>query len=183
MQGHYAKTECEYCEGEYTEGFNEDYCSEQCFFSRKGEKALNTIHNDHTKCSTCGRPRAEIELPKPDELFAIEYTYGSAYHLDDGEVSYEAFGQSESAKAAIGFRLSTENEDGGACLCGTIEKTGDGHFDLLGPIETEAILIRISERIKEAAIDGQREDWPSKGELLSTYEETEDLAYSVGVSL
>jgi hypothetical protein len=63
------------------------------------------------------------------------------------------------------------------------KRTGDGHFDVLGAIETDAILLRLRQRIKEAAIDGQREDWPSKGDLLRHYEQTEDLAYSIGASL
>jgi len=159
------------------------FCSEYCYHIHNGNSALNTVKNDHTKCSSCGRVRATVELPKPEEAFAVEEAYDGAYHVDSGEVTYDAFGQEESAKAAIGFRHPTTNEDGEACKCGTIARTGEGHFDVLGAIETDAILLRLRKRIKEAAIDGQREDWPSKGDLLRHYEQTGDLAYAVGASL
>lgn len=175
---------CKYCQSDFPlPGIQRDYCNEECLYRDKGEKALNTVHNEHTVCSTCGRIRAEVTPPKPDEAFAIDNAYGGAYFSDHDTVSFEAFGQEESAKASVGFRKATVHEQDGACVCGTLERTGDGHFDILHNLETFDTLLRIHQRIKDAAIDGQREDWPSKAELFKTYRETEDLAYSVGKAL
>jgi len=179
--------QCNVCKTRYEAGDGYDHaeniCSEWCYLKDKGQRALHHVQNDHRHCSSCGKQRATVELPKPDEAFAIDESYDGAFCVDDGEVTYEAFGQTESAKAAIGFRYPTPAEKDGSCECGQISRTGDGHFDVLGAIETDAILLRLRKRIKEAAIDGQREDWPSKGDLLRHYEQTEDLAYAVGASL
>lgn len=178
--------QCKVCKDSYEAGEGgpeRDLCSTRCYHRNQGEKALRTVYNDHTLCSTCGRKRAEVTLPKPDEAFAIDESYDAAWNVVDGQVTYENYGQQESAKASIGFRLPTIHEVDGHCRCGTMEKTGDGHFDVLGPVETDFILIQLRNRIKEAAIEGQRETWPSKGEMLRTFEETGDLEYSVGVSL
>lgn len=176
---------CGYCSDEYliANSVKGSYCSTECYHKHRGEKALNTFRWDHRKCSTCGRIRAEVEPPKPDEGFAVDgQAYDSAWHVEDGVVHYESFGQDESAEAAIGFRTATVNEEEG-CVCGTLERTGDGHFDVLHNVETFQTLLRVHKRIKEAAIDGQREDWPSKAALFRNLRESNDLAYSVGKAL
>jgi len=173
---------CLHCGEQFTlPGVDRDYCSERCYHTKQGAKALNTIRTDHTVCSSCGRIRASTEPPKPEEHFADKY--GGAYNTVDGDVTYDAFGQAESQQAAIGFRYPTDAESHGTCACGTMDKQGDGHFDVLHTVATEAYLLRLRDRIKEAAIDGQRETWPSRGVLLRVFRDTQDLEYAVGRAL
>jgi len=175
------QTTCSYC-GETTEDyFSPGYCSEQCYFREKGEKALNTVRTDHTRCSSCGRIRATTSPPKPEEAFAT--VVDGAFNRVDGDVTYDAFGQDESQQAAIGFRHPTDAEEQGICECGTMGKQGEGHFDVLNGVATDAYLLRLRDQIKEACIEGQRETWPARGDLLRIYHDTQDLEYAVGRAL
>jgi len=102
---------CAVCGDETENPIEGSFCSERCYHTKQGEKALNTVRTDHTVCSTCGRIRALTEPPKPEDAFAT--VVDGAFNSVGGVVTYDSFGQDESQQAAIGFRYPTDAEEQG----------------------------------------------------------------------
>jgi hypothetical protein len=66
-------SECQHCQSAYSHGYDGQYCSEECFHSRKGDKALNQLRQDHRLCGTCGGTLKNVEPPTED----WEHEHGS----------------------------------------------------------------------------------------------------------
>jgi len=55
--------DCKHCGDEIDVFYTPGYCSDECFYTFKGEKALNQVESDHTVCATCGSVIKTIEKP------------------------------------------------------------------------------------------------------------------------
>jgi len=48
------------------------FCSEYCYYASKGQKSLNRIKSDHTRCATCFRRVKTIERPPEGDSVIVE---------------------------------------------------------------------------------------------------------------
>lgn len=173
---------CKTCGTDYEHGLNGAYCSSDCFHRQKGKNILRDLKHDHTVCGSCGRVRAEVITPKPKEAFAIDWSYDSGYEAHaDGSSSFVNWGQEESHKSAIGFRIPTENEPDGCCKCGTIGKQDTHRF--LRDVEPERVCTLIYNRVRELYESEAIDRNPDESILRRTYQQESDMALAVGRSL
>lgn len=176
---------CKRCNDTFEIGYQRGYCSEECWYAYKGDKALNTIRHDHRLCGSCFRVRAEVEKPRPiDQDWYIDQPKDGTFTLNPEEdtVDFETFGQEESYEAAIGRRYPTPNEDeSGACLCGTIRTTEE--HDILRPIELDNVLARLFKRLCEKERDGELDNRPDRKTFLRSFKDTRCIEYAVGKAL
>lgn len=97
---------CSNCGQRFDNGYNDDYCSVNCLFKKKGTDALRNVEQDHRFCSSCYRIRKEIY--RPDESVTPDFRRKPKLIRD----------------AFVGFEHHTEHVEMGPygleCECGTV---------------------------------------------------------------
>jgi len=172
--------ECGYCEEDFEPpAVSGSFCSADCMYRSRGERALNQIRQDHRLCISCGRQLKTISEP-PDEtlrdingaestraLVGFQYRTPAA---DFGEVTHEGAHQH-----------SEITRTGTVCSCGVTDQREAS--PTLREIELADVLANLFKTLyrlwDERAIDRR----PDKDAYFAGYKETEDFSYAVGKSL
>jgi predicted Fe-S protein YdhL (DUF1289 family) len=77
------QSSCEYCDENYTVGYDAQYCSEECYHKQQGQNLLNNIKYDHRFCFGCMRQLKEVSRPpadKPDCVVGFQYITPNGTH-------------------------------------------------------------------------------------------------------
>lgn len=78
--GQHRTRTCSYCDEEYADGYDDEFCSEWCKCNGIAYDALRSIRHDHTHCLSCFR-RLKILIPSGRNH--VESTQQSAPHTTD----------------------------------------------------------------------------------------------------
>lgn len=175
---------CSHCNEEYNdvEKVEGSFCSHQCYYRNKGQKALSQIESDHRWCATCFR---EVKTTwKPSKKLVI----GPADHEQD--VHYK--------DVLIGYQHPTENmvwatDDTGegaerreyqrwGCRCGNIDLSS--RDEILEAVEIDQLVARLYWCLDSFASKDALDASPDKDELFDALrEEWRDWEYAIGRAL
>lgn len=192
-------------------GYDRDYCSEDCFYSSRGDKALNLLRYDHRLCASCGRFLKEVDPPSEDwkhyreSLTELLLDAGAEYTNQDGELvldatSVNAGKRPTNTESIIGFEDSTPNAEnvikeygekeysiqnilttGLGCQCGNTDTSVISKT--LQGVEMAKVLANYVLTFRALEREGQLSERIDKAMFFESYKETRDLSYSLGVAL
>lgn len=185
------------------------FCSENCLYRHKAEKALNQVRSDHRICGSCGGLLKEISSPSKGweqehasmEQIALNHG-GEISSGPNGELVLDATECADvrrtAVEAVIGLQYRTEEADvvekeldgpqtfrryrmGTGCQCGaTDHTTTDDALRKADPVRTLVNYVYVIHTLeREGAIPWRI----SKGEFFSTYRETRDFDVALGKAL
>lgn len=208
---HPKRLTCAYCDGDRDadSSVKGSFCSSECYYKHKGDKALNILRHDHRLCPSCGRWLKTVETPSSEWI----NDHGSALHvaLDNGGEITSRNGQqildatecsdvqptqvdaikgvqdrTEHAESAV-KEFEGQAEDsriyrlGTGCECGITNPT-ERDSDLQ-TVELEVVLANYVKRCRELEAEGQLSERIDKGVFFQTYKESRDLLFSLGKAL
>jgi len=185
------KNTCEHCGDVHpvNELFQPDthgnYCDKECYFTHKGEKALNQIESDHTVCASCHKTIKSIEkppkgttlnIPPADHKQATQTTSNVliGYQYQTESTERYADGKGEGPTAVFYTRWS--------CECGTVDP--NERDDILEAVDLQATVKNLCKRLydlsRQDAIGGSF----NHTRFLDAFEKDErNWAYAVGFGL
>jgi hypothetical protein len=201
---------CHQCGDTYDRGFDGQYCSHDCFYRRRGHKALNIARHDHRLCGTCLRWLKEVdetpeewqERRRDIEQHCLEN--GGEYHSVDGQLALDITQVTQehrtSADVVIGFQYLTPNAEiveredrrstndyqpvvhtGTGCKCG---QTQPGETDKdLRQVELATVLTNTVRSMWHFWDEGQLDQRLDKDTFFDAFRESADLEYALGVGL
>lgn len=190
-------------------GYDGDYCSEECHYTNRGEKAINLLRHDHRLCANCGNWIKEVSRPTDDwkhhRESAVEKVLasGGEYHnVEDIGIALDATETTASkpttTDVVIGHQYATPNAvpvekeyqldeyrshygTGLGCTCGVTD-TRDTD-ETLQDIELANVLANYVTVFRSLEREGQLEARISKQIFFETFRETRDIPYSLGKAL
>lgn len=199
---------CFECRDEFElPGYNNDVCSEECYYRHKGEKAENILRNDHRLC-TCGRQLKEVNPPSQEwqetKQSALETVleHGGEYHNVDNQLTLDATEASDrrptNTDCVIGFQHRTQHAEtvekefevgdyhrtyatGTGCECG-ITDTRDIDEDLRAT-ELATVLANFVYLFRELYHEGQLDQRINKDIFFREYKRSQDITYALGKAL
>jgi len=178
---------CEQCEDSFEvhDSPRPNHCSDECYYTDKGDKALNQIESDHTVCASCHTRIKTIEkppkgttvnIPPSDHEQATQTTsnvlIGYQYQTEDTRKYDDA--QGDGATAVFYTRWS--------CECGTVDP--NQRDDILEAVDLKATIKNLCERLydlsRQDAIGGSF----SHTRFLEAFQKDErNWAYATGFGL
>lgn len=202
-------TECHQCSETYEHGFDGQYCSEACYWRRKGETALNQLRSQHTHCASCGRRLKELDSPDDDWEHArgnaveVALRHGAEYtqttdgigldYTDVSDVGTTAIDavcgfQDRTPEAAEGVKeyegeheWSQLHRVGTVCTCGATD-THEGD-DALRETEWKTVLANYINTFWELEETGAVQQRLDKDVFINVYYQTRDLELALGKGL
>jgi hypothetical protein len=202
------QTECNGCHDQFRTGYNGAYCSRQCYFEAKGQRALNKIAHDHKLCASCGALLKTVDEPTEgwkNERGGYQNTVinhgGSLTNVDDLGIVLDATDASQrkptSVDSVIGHEHHTPNTTEGvdgeetntgevtytrvSCTCGNVDPSEE--IDELREIHAARTLANVYKRLVELHSNGAIDKRIDKESYFEAYKESSSLAYAVGVGL
>lgn len=189
---------------------NDEVCSAECYYQRKGRKALKNLQSDHTLCPSCGTILKTTTGPSED----WKHKRGSHYELvlDRGakltngvdgitlDVSDLPEIRPTEVESIIGYEFHTESATQGvdeiesdthniqfervSCgNCGMVNPQDEPH-KFLQNIDTAKVLTRIFRRLREKYDVGCLSSKIDKQRYFDGYKASNgDLVYAVGYGL
>jgi len=198
---------CKECETTYDTGYG-FFCGERCYYTHKGEKALNNLKHDHRLCANCGSWLKQVSRPT-DEWRQLK---GSALQvaLENGGILTKANGKqildyTDVADVGVipvdsvcGFEHATEHAEnvhkefqideyrstfgtGLGCKCGVTDPRDID--ETLRKIELASVLANYVLVFREFYQEGQIDQQISKKQFFNTFKESQDIEYSLGKAL
>jgi len=196
----YRKSDCVSCGTTYREGYDPQYCSQECYFSRTGRNVLNRIQSDHRHCSSCfarikstSGPSEEWEEQRGDPYYRSLDLGGEVTGNTYGDLVLDYTDVSDTLPVAtdsvIGFEYHTKHavrvnagKHAIGCECGNIdlrtEVTPCRRADLT---QTLVNLVALLRRYYD---EGQLDEKPDVDALFTALKQSGgDFPYAIGLSL
>lgn len=179
--------ECKWCNEQITEWYAPGYCSEECYYKERGDRALNNLRHDHRFCASCGSKLKSIE-PVPDEKKIKIEAPDHKNRPDEGEIRNTHIGyQYLTPNAEISEKeyhideYSSIIHTGTGCKCGN---TDTRYIDKdLQEIELKETLVNYVKRFREIEREGQINQRITKDTFFRVFKTTGDLEYALGKAL
>lgn len=202
-------TECHHCGDEYENGYDGQYCSEECFYKEKADTALNLIRIDHKLCATCMTPIKEVEPPSEDwthergSATQVALKHGAEYHnVDDVGLSLDVTecyrANPTSVDSVVGYQYRTPEAEtvikeidvddwtrvkqtGTGCSCGqTDPSVSDNDIKDTQPARILANYVKMFNYLKRT---GQTTQDLDKDVFFEVFRETRDWDLALGKAI